>query len=265
VSNLTNEQISSYNENGFLIIKNLISEKNIEELKQLFEEFNQKNLNNWENKKEMAYYETSTFDNKKRILMRVENLIDFHPLIKNLVYSEKLFPLIEKLMGEKVVLFKDKINFKNPNSGGFRAHQDPNKSWLKISKNFCNALITISESKIENGCLEVAPKYHKLGLIPKDGSGLLTEENTKNMEFQKIPTSPGDVIFFDALTPHRSKSNTTNSQRINVYLTYNTLADGDHRHEYFDEKRTEFPPDNERNDTTNFKNSSVHEALYAKN
>ena len=262
---LTDKQIKQYNKNGFLLVKNLIPLSIIDEINDLCKKFNHITKDDWKIGKEMAYYETNKMNSEKRILMRVENLVDFYPLISNVAQSKEIFSTLEKIMGEKIILFKDKINFKNPGSGGFRPHQDPNKSWLKFSNKFCNALITISESAIDNGCIELAPEGHKLGLIPQDGTGLLPENTVKNLSFKMIPTSPGDVVFFDALSPHRSKSNNSKSQRINLYLTYNALMDGNHRHEYFEEKRAEFPPDNERVDKTKIQNSNVHEAIYTEN
>jgi hypothetical protein len=61
-----------------------------------------------------------------------------------------------------------------------------------------------------------------------------------------VPTEPGDVIFFDSFVPHASKPNPSQACRRVLYLTYNRLADGDHRHRYFDDKRQSFPPDIER-------------------
>ena len=129
---------------------------------------------------------------------------------------------------------------------------------------FLNAMITLTESTVDNGCLEVVAGIHKKGLISKDDSGLLSDDEISGMNFIKIPTSPGDVIFFDAFTPHKSKSNLTNVRRINLYLTYNRKSEGDHREEYFLEKRQEFPPDNERDEGIKIENSKVHEASYQK-
>jgi hypothetical protein len=61
-----------------------------------------------------------------------------------------------------------------------------------------------------------------------------------------VPTSPGDVIFFDSFAPHASKPNFTYSPRRVLYLTHNLASDGDHRHRYYVEKHAAFPPDVDR-------------------
>mgnify|MGYP001303058242 CR=1 FL=1 len=262
MNEISDDEKQEFHRNGFLLIKNCFSKQEIEEAIKKTEEFAKRQPKEWEMGKEMAYYETSQ-NNTNRILMRVENYVDFHKIFYSFAYSKKILGIIEELMNEEFVLFKDKINFKKPGGGGFRPHQDKTTKWGQYGTIFLNAMITLTESTIDNGCLEVAPGVHKEGLISKDDSGLLTDEQTEGMSFTKIPTSPGDVIFFDAFTPHKSKSNLTDKERINLYLTYNRKIEGEHRKEYFLEKRREFPPDNERDVGITIENSKVHEASYS--
>jgi ectoine hydroxylase-related dioxygenase (phytanoyl-CoA dioxygenase family) len=68
-----------------------------------------------------------------------------------------------------------------------------------------------------------------------------------------VPCSPGDVLFFDSYVPHASKANQTDSPRRILYLTYNAKSCGDHRAQYFADKRTNFPPDVERKPGTEYR------------
>lgn len=266
MQNLTNQQIDEYHKNGFLLVENCFSDIEINQMLSITKKFNIKKLEDWKSGEEMAYYETSKNDSNDRILMRVENFVDYHQIFRGVANSEKILGVIEKIIGEHCVLFKDKINFKQYGGGGFRPHQDKTTKWDKFCSMFISAMITLTESTVENGCLEVAPGVHKRGWITKNpDSGLLSEEETKEMNFVEIPTKPGDVIFFDAFTPHKSKSNYSKEQRVNVYLTYNKKNEGDYRSEYFLEKRQDFPPDNERSKELQIKNSEVHESSYSLN
>ena len=56
----------------------------------------------------------------------------------------------------------------------------------------------------------------------------------------------GDVIFFDSHAPHVSKPNFIAPPRRLLYLTYNLASQGDHRGQYYADKRASFPPDIER-------------------
>ena len=232
---LTEQQIKKYQNDGFLLLKKFISKDELELINKSLEKFSRMKPNDWEQGKEMAYYETgtsignysaSTKNEDERILCRIEKFVDYHQEFQKLANSDRILNVIEDLMGGPCVLFKDKINFKKP-----------------------------------NGCLEVAPGQHKRGLIGKYNIPL-NGECLKGMKFENVPTEIGDCLFFDHFTPHQSKPNKSNKPRSNIYLTYNLLSDGDHRNEYLDRKRRELPPDNERHEGIKFSNSPLHDVKY---
>jgi len=76
------------------------------------------------------------------------------------------------------------------------------------------------------------------------------------MSFVPLEHSLGDIVFFNGFTPHQSKENRSKNPRTNVYLTFNKASEGNHRKKYFERKRKELPPDNERGE--NFKDSPLH-------
>ena len=190
----------------------------------------------------MVYYEDSLTDPGRRVVQRIENFCPFHPGFDRVVREGRLMAWTSALFRAPAVLFKEKINFKLPGASGFKAHQDQQAGWTKYAPVFITALVTLDPATIENGCLEMAPGRHREGLIgaewdplSEDGLGLVP-----------VPTAPGDVIFFDSFAPHASKSNLTADPRRILYLTYNAAEYGDHRVQYFADKRAAFPPDVER-------------------
>jgi 2-aminoethylphosphonate dioxygenase len=106
-------------------------------------------------------------------------------------------------------------------------------------------LVTVDDSTLENGCLELSAGHHTRGLIGRKWKPLEGEE-LQGIEFKPYPMKPGDVAFFDCFVPHQSKPNPTRSARRNIYLTFNRAQDGDWREKYFADKRASYPPDNER-------------------
>jgi len=251
---LAEHEIEKFNQMGYLVKKKLFNYDEILEIRKWVYRYMEKKPEDWENGKEMAYYETS-LDNDSRILTRLENFIDYDENFYELAHSEKIMKCVEELLGEPCVFFKEKINFKNPGGAGFNPHQDAISRWDDFAKSFMNALICTDEGTIENGCLEVAPSFHNKGFLgPYDSP--IPDKFLKEMKFEPLEHSLGDVVFFDGFTPHQSKQNKTEKPRTNVYFTYNKLSEGDHRLEYFARKRRELPPDNERG--KNFKDSPLH-------
>ena len=198
-------------------------------------------------------------DKNTRILSRVEKFLDYHEGFRNLASSRKLLDPLEDLVGEECIIFKEKINLKQPGGNGFRTHQDIVSRWDDFASYFMNIFISVDECTIENGCLEIAEGFTKKELITEYDTPI-DSELEKNMKFIPCLTSPGDIIFFDCFIPHRSSANLSNYQRRNIYLTYNKKSEGDKRLDYLKRKEKEMPPDNKRG--KNFQDSPVHMAMY---
>ena len=195
--------------------------------------------------KEMFYFEESVLDKDKKVLSRVEKFSEFHPVMDGFIREDRMAGRVSELLGDTPSLFKDKINFKLSGGGGFAPHQDIQPGWDEYAPYFLSVLVTIDDSTIENGCLELAAGHHTRGLIGRKWKPLEGDE-LKGVTFTPAPMRPGDVAFFDCFVPHQSKPNLTKVQRRNLYLTYNRLKDGDWREKYFADKRKSYPPDNER-------------------
>ena len=193
----------------------------------------------------MVYYEDSLTEPGRRVVQRIENFCPFHPQFDALVRHGRLLDWTAALMRAPVVLFKEKINFKMPGAPGFKAHQDQQAGWTRYAPIFVTALVTIDPATVENGCLEMVPGRHREGLIGEEWNPLSED----GLDLHPVPTLPGDVIFFDSFAPHASKANLTGAPRRILYLTYNAAEHGDHRVQYFADKRASFPPDVERSGT----------------
>ena len=260
MKSLTNEDVLDFKKDGFLIKRRFFTDNKIIEIGKWIDEYKNISQSDWEGK-ENLYYETSLINKNNRILSRIEKFVDCHKGFKEIAHSKKLLDPLEDLVGEECVLFKEKINLKQPGGNGFRAHQDMVSRWDDFASYFMNIFITVDECTVANGCLEIAKGFKKKQMITEYDSPM-DKELEKTMEFVPCLTFPGDVIFFDCFIPHRSKANFSNHQRRNIYLTYNKKSEGYKRLEYLNRKEKEMPPDNKRG--KNFKDSPIHMALYKK-
>lgn len=236
---LTKQQIQGFKRDGYILVK------------ALYDAVEMKDITSWTDEvskypelpgKYMMYFEQSRFDTGQRILCRLEDFEPYHAGFSRLFNSERMLGYVSQLFGEDAVLFKDKINFKMPGGDGFKAHQDVQAGWDDYAPLHITALLTIDPCTPENGCLEIAPGFHNKGLIGDKWKPLPEDE----LDYIPVSTEPGDAIFFDSYAPHRSRPNNTEYARRVLYVTYNRLADGDHRRQYYDDKRKSYPPDCER-------------------
>lgn len=183
----------------------------------------------------MHHYE-STPDGPR--LSRSENFVPYHTGMKATVTRGKVVDVVSELMEEPAVLYKEKINYKYPSGGGYAAHQDaPAYEFVPFH---ITCLISVDAATRESGCLYFAPGRHQEGFIALDEKGCIAPETASVMEWDAVPTEPGDILLFGSYIPHKSEPNRSNAPRRIIYLTYNALSQGDWREKYYEDKRHAF-------------------------
>lgn len=236
------QEVAHYRDNGFVAIPGLFSGSELSALTGWVDELEKFPE---EPGKTMSYYEDSVSEPSHRVLSRIEYFTGFHAGLGRFVEGPDMLARAADLFGEPAVLFKEKVNFKGPGGRGFEAHQDAQAGWQAYGPLQVTALVAIDAADESNGCLEIAGGHHRRGLIGELWAPL-TETQLSSVHFKKIPTAPGDAIFFDSFTPHKSAANLSDKRRRLLYITYGRAKDGDHREHYFADKRKSFPPDIER-------------------
>ncbi|MEL0020119.1 MAG: phytanoyl-CoA dioxygenase family protein [Rickettsiales bacterium] len=239
---LTSSQVADFQRDGFLVAPGLFGAAEMREIAAWTSE-----VEAWPETagRHMMYFETSLKSKGKRLLNRLENFYPFHEGFRALFDGDKLRGATSELLGEEAVLYKDKINFKLPGGDGFELHQDQQAGWGTYADFFITALVSIDASTTENGCLEMVAGLHRKGLIGEKWKPM-TEADLAGKPLVSCPTAPGDVVFFDSYCPHGSGPNLSDTKRRVLYVTYNSASAGDHREQYYIDKRASYPPDIER-------------------
>ncbi|HWC02841.1 MAG TPA: phytanoyl-CoA dioxygenase family protein [Methylomirabilota bacterium] len=239
---LSRPELDDYRRDGFLVCRGLFGLDEVADLHRATDE-----VQAWPEQPGvwMVYGEPSLREPGRRLVNRIENFYPYHPGFKAIFDGDKLLGRVSDLLGEPAVLFKDKINFKLAGGDGFKPHQDQQAGWSVYASLFVTALVAIDEATEANGCLELAAGHHTRGLIGSEWAPL-SERDLRGVEFVPCPTRPGDAVFFDSFVPHRSGPNLSDEPRRVLYVTYNRLGEGDHRAQYYADKRKSYPPDVER-------------------
>ena len=168
-----------------------------------------------------------------RVLCRTERFLDDHPQLGRLITTGPLPTIAGELLGEPAVIYKEKINYKQPGGAGFKAHQDAT-AYAFIDRHV-TCLVAVDAMTIENGCLEFAP--HRVPVVlPGDGDGCIAGEVAQRLAWRPVELPAGGVMFFGSHVPHRSGSNRSTTPRRALYLTYNAASEGARRSDYYDER-----------------------------
>jgi len=244
---LCEEQIEQFHRDGFLVVRGMYSQQEIESISVWTEE-----VASYPEApgKYMMYFEESR-DDGSRILCRIENFVPFHEGFATLITARRMQQAVSELFDGPAVLFKDKINFKLPGGDGFKEHQDVQAGWDDYAGLHITAMVAIDETNEENGSLEVIAGMHRQGVLGSMWAPL-TDEDTGHIDYVAVHCQPGDAVFFDSYAPHRSHPNHSGKARRVLYITYNKASDGDSRMQYYADKRRNYPPDIEREPGKNY-------------
>jgi len=239
---LTAEQAAAFLRDGFVFVPAFYDPSQVAHITWWTDE-----ILNWPERqgRHMVYYEDSLKRPRRRVVQRIENFAPYHESFRVLLTEGRMIGAVSELLGEPAVLFKEKINFKQPGGSGFAPHQDIQAGWRRYAGYFVTALVSIDPTTLANGCLEIAAGWHDKGMLGKEWAPLAAAA-LEAMDFIPCPTQPGDALLFDCFAPHRSGPNLTDSQRRVLYVTFNRASEGDYRARYFAGKRESYPPDFER-------------------
>jgi hypothetical protein len=178
----------------------------------------------------LHYFEQT---DRGRALCRTERYIEDHAGLGSLITAGVLPEIAGELLGEAAVLYKEKVNYKQPGGAGFAAHQDAT-AYAFIERHV-TCMVAVDEMTRENGCLEFSP-FAGRALLPENGEGCVDTVVAAKLEWRPVEVGAGGVVFFTSYVPHRSGPNRTARPRRALYLTYNAAAEGDRRAAYYAER-----------------------------
>lgn len=238
----TADQVRRYARDGFIVVKGLMKGRRLKRFLRASEELlstpDGAPVPIWK------FYEDGQ-ESGASVLIRVEKFCHVFPDWRRFALEGELHRRASALMGEEVVLFKEKLIVKPPGGDAIGPHQEMHTDWSDYGASFLVAAIAIDRCTSANGCLEVTAGDHRRGLIGRRGT-TIEGAARKALEFRKIRLSPGDCLFFDSWTPHQSGPNLTAASRRILFLAYNRRSAGDHYERYFRDKAAQYWPGRRR-------------------
>jgi|TARA_B100000315_G_scaffold256034_1_gene300998 ectoine hydroxylase-related dioxygenase (phytanoyl-CoA dioxygenase family) len=239
---LTQEQVNTFKEKGFVVIKGFFDGVEMAKVSAWLDELVTKQPGAGE---EAKYYETSSISGDS-ILVRIENVIgDYNRAASDLLISAKARECLGQLLGDAPVLFKEKINYKLPGCRPDKLHQDQAAGWNAYCDFFVTMGIAVDENRLDNAALSFMNSGNYKKTLMTEEWRPLTEDDPPyepKDEYVLLVADPGDVIFFDSYVPHGSPANTGTRSRRNIFLTFNKDADGDMRAKYYRDKWESYAP-----------------------
>jgi ectoine hydroxylase-related dioxygenase (phytanoyl-CoA dioxygenase family) len=239
---LSEDEKSQFSERGMLILKSFYDKEAMETIARWLSELE---IADVLPEQEAKYYEASEITGKS-VLVRIENfMLEGNAELRDVILSPKTKQLLEDVMGEPALLFKDKVNYKLPGVRADLLHQDIAAGWGTYADYFVTIVVAVDPNKIENAAMSIMKSGNfERKLMTEEWQPLSTEDPPfkPEDEYLVFEAEPGDVLLFDCFVPHGSPANRSDERRRNLYLTFNRASAGDQRERYFTDKWKNYPP-----------------------
>jgi len=213
-TSVTEQQINSYRENGFLLVRDFLGEQ---ERDSLLDAVNTavatmgKSKIAGSNARDMV--EKDSFYDK--VFLQRLNLWKISPLIREIFTSPRLGKMISGLAGVPAMrIWHDQTLQKMPWANATAWHLD-NPYWSFHSHDAISMWIALDDATIQNGCMYYLPGSHKLAgfdnaRLNENISGLFDiYPEFQNIEPVAAEMKAGDVGFHNGLTAHAAGPNMT--------------------------------------------------------
>ncbi|MCH9673533.1 MAG: phytanoyl-CoA dioxygenase family protein [Gammaproteobacteria bacterium] len=151
------------------------------------------------------------------------------PWAAQLVRHPQILDTVEDLIGPDILVYHTTVWLKEPQSNEFVPwHQDATYFGLAPFEQV-TAWVALTDSTIENGCLQVLPGSHQAGQRPhkdrRDERAMLSRGQTLTDQLDEgqainLLLSAGDVSFHHTLLMHRSSPNRSRTRRIGIGVSY---------------------------------------------
>lgn len=231
---ISNENVTFYYENGYLIAPDLLTPGEIRELKEETAAIFRGNRGQVEGMQEVNPNEPDDEVLKKYVAIHFPHKLS--KVIYDYLFHNKIVEIVTKIVSPNLKCMQSMLFVKAPGKAGQAWHQDeyfiPTRD-----KSLVGTWIAIDEATVDNGCLWIIPG--RPGYIMrrvKNDNDEYADEDTIDVgawKFQPIPVEvkSGSVVFFNGYTLHSSSRNKTNNcfrtALVNHYMSAESMLPWD--------------------------------------
>jgi len=215
---LSDEQIASFRERGFVKLKEVLSP---ETLAHFGEELTRLVYENNNNTKPMV--ERNTY---QKAFIQIGNLWQKSELARMFVFSKRLARIASELLGTRGVrMYHDQALYKE-GSGGFTPWHADQYYWPLATEKCCTVWVPLQETPLEMGPIAFAEGSHRftfgrdLKISDESEEKIQEAMSVKNFPLIREPFDLGEVSFHYGWTFHRAEGNHTQKPREVMTVIY---------------------------------------------
>ena len=223
---LSKDEINFYNDQGYLLVEDVISENQHKEMLALVDGFFEKSKMIKENDNIFDLEDGHSSDNPR--LKRIKQPHQHSQFFWDIIKESKIEGILRDLLGDNVSLKTSKLNTKAPGGGAaVEWHQD----WAFYPHTNDNVLalgLMLNDVDIDNGPLMVIPESHKGPVLSHFNNGVFCgaiDPDDADFNMGKAVTLTGkarSMTIHHARTLHGSSPNNSNRDRLVLFYECNS-------------------------------------------
>ena len=223
---LSKDEINFYNDQGYLLVEDVISENQHKEMLALVDGFFEKSKMIKENDNIFDLEDGHSSDNPR--LKRIKQPHQHSQFFWDIIKESKIEEILRDLLGDNVSLKTSKLNTKAPGGGAaVEWHQD----WAFYPHTNDNVLalgLMLNDVDIDNGPLMVIPESHKGPVLSHFNNGVFCgaiDPDDTDFDMSKAVTLTGkarSMTIHHARTLHGSSPNNSNRDRLVLFYECNS-------------------------------------------
>tara|TARA_B100000989_G_C19453286_1_gene432799 strand:+ start:174 stop:1064 length:891 start_codon:yes stop_codon:yes gene_type:complete len=223
---LSKDEINFYNQQGYLLVEDVISENQHKEMLALVDGFFEKSKMIRENDNIFDLEDGHSSDNPR--LKRIKQPHQHSQFFWDIIKKSKIEEILKNLLGDNVSLKTSKLNTKAPGGGAaVEWHQD----WAFYPHTNDNVLalgLMLNDVDIDNGPLMVIPESHKGPVLSHFNNGVFCgaiDPDDSDFDMSKAVTLTGkarSMTIHHARTLHGSSPNNSNRDRLVLFYECNS-------------------------------------------
>lgn len=233
-SDVSNEQISFYQENGYVVIEDFLNADELEQwrnaVREAIEERNGQKMPGKSLKVNEDDGINKDADYFNKVFDQLLNLWQTNATMKKIMVDERIGKMAAELAGvDGIRIWHDQALIKRPWANPTSWHLDT-PFWSFSDRRALSIWVALDDATLENGCLFFIPGSHKLTSFDNPGIGKNMSaifdfypqfRNTKSVA---APMKAGSCSFHNGLTIHGAHANMTPGFRRAMTCAY--MPDG---------------------------------------
>jgi len=216
------DRVRLFQKNGFLILKNLLSEDEIAPISDEIDRILTGTVG-YVPEHDLVYEPGSTQPRRVRSVFRIHH---YNPFFMGLARHPKVVTVVEELLGRPLRLYSSQL-FAKPGEVGSKVplHQDA-PYWPFAPPEMVSCWFALDDSTRENGCVRFLVGSHKLGMLRHVPSGVagnslrLEDPRIEGLREQAVEVPRGSCVIHHCLTAHYSEPNKSPRPRRGLIMIY---------------------------------------------